>query len=76
MLWKARVNMVVTGVVAPVEVGVGALVRAHTGHGAPVLVGAEVDLHQRTVGTYRGVLLVLHLVRPTVLAVEVCLQIG
>lgn len=74
MLWKARVNMVVTGVVVPVEVG--APVRAHTGRGAPVLVGAEVDLRQRMVDTYRGVLLVLHLVRPTVLAVEVCLQIG
>lgn len=64
--------MVVTGVVAPVEVGVGAPVRAHTGHGAPALVGAEVNLRQRTVGMYRGVLLV----RQTVLAVEVCHQIG
>lgn len=66
--------MVVTGVVAPVEVGVGAPVRAHTGHGAPALVEAEVDLRPRTVVMYRGVLLVL--VRQTVLAVEVCLQIG
>lgn len=68
--------MAVTGVVAPAEVGVGAPVKAHTGRGAPVLVGAEADLRQRTVGTYRVALLVLHLVRPTVLAVEVCLPIG
>lgn len=74
MLWRAKVNMVVTGVVTPAEVG--APVRAHTGHGAPALVEAEVDLHQRTVDTYRGVPLVPHLVRPAVLAAEVYLQIG
>jgi len=77
-LWRGGLIMIAVEVVAPaeVEVGAGAAVRAHIDHAAPAVVETEVDPHQRTVDMYHGVLLVLHLVHPTVLKVEVYLQIG
>ena len=70
--------MVVTEIVAPVEVAAGARVsvRAHTGHAVPAQIGAEADLLLRMDDMYHAAPHVLHLVRPTVLAVEAYLRMG